>query len=126
MTATLDDILTQAKQQLAASATLADLDQIRVHYLGKKGVFTERMKELGKLSPDERREAGQAINQVRDGFQASLEERKLSLEEQALQARLVSETIDVSLAGTGTGRRRAAPGDTHPAADFQAIHQRRL
>jgi len=109
VTASLDDILTQARQQLAASATLADLDQIRVHYLGKKGVFTERMKELGRLSPEERREAGQAINLVRDGFQAALEERKLSLEEQALQARLASETLDVSLPGRGQGG-----GGLHP------------
>ena len=109
MTATLDDILTQAKQQLAASDTLAGLDQIRVHYLGKKGVFTERMKELGRLSPEERREAGQAINQVRDSFQSALEERKLWLEELALQARLVSETLDISLPGRGQGG-----GGLHP------------
>jgi len=109
VTTSLDEILTQAKQQLAASETLADLDQIRVHYLGKKGVFTERMKELGRLSPEERREAGQAINLVRDSFQSALEERKLSLEEQALQARLASETIDVTLPGRGQGG-----GGLHP------------
>jgi phenylalanyl-tRNA synthetase alpha chain len=109
VTATLDDILTQAQQQLAAAATLADLDQIRVHYLGKKGIFTERMKELGKLSPDERREAGQVINQVRDAFQTTLEQRKQALEEQALQARLASETIDVSLPGRGQ-----SGGGLHP------------
>ena len=105
----MDQILTQARQQLAAADTLAALDQIRVHYLGKKGVFTERMKALGKLSPEERREAGQVINQIRDSFQLALEERKLSLEEQALQARLASETIDVSLPGRGQGG-----GGLHP------------
>jgi len=109
VTTTLDDILTQARQQLAASETLADLDQIRVQYLGKKGVFTERMKELGRLSPEERRDAGQAINQVRDAFQSALEARKHLLEEQALQARLASEAIDVSLPGRGQ-----AGGGLHP------------
>ncbi|MFM8333761.1 MAG: phenylalanine--tRNA ligase subunit alpha [Candidatus Methylumidiphilus sp.] len=110
MTATtLDDILAQAAQQLAAAATLADLDQIRVHYLGKKGIFTDRMKELGKLSPDERREAGQAINLVRDSFQSLLETSKLDLEQQVLQARLASETLDISLPGRGQGG-----GGLHP------------
>jgi phenylalanyl-tRNA synthetase alpha chain len=105
----MDEILTQARQQLAAADTLAALDQIRVHYLGKKGVFTERMKALGQLSPEARREAGQAINQIRDSFQSAFDARKLSLEEQALQARLASETIDVSLPGRGQGG-----GGLHP------------
>ncbi len=105
----MDDILRQALQQLANVETLADLDQIRVHYLGKKGVFTERMKELGKLPPDQRREAGQAVNLVRDSFQASLENRKNSLEEQALNLRLASEAVDVSLPGRGQGG-----GGLHP------------
>ncbi|MFZ4700091.1 MAG: phenylalanine--tRNA ligase subunit alpha [Candidatus Methylumidiphilus sp.] len=105
----MDDILRQALQQLANVETLADLDQIRVHYLGKKGVFTERMKELGKLPQDQRREAGQAVNLVRDSFQASLENRKNSLEEQALNLRLASEAVDVSLPGRGQGG-----GGLHP------------
>ena len=105
----MDEILTQARQQLAAADTLAALDQIRVHYLGKKGVFTERMKALGALSPEQRREAGQAVNQIRDAFQSSLDERKSTLEDLALQARLASETLDVSLAGRGQGG-----GGLHP------------
>jgi len=105
----MDEILSQARHQLADAETLAALDQIRVHYLGKKGVFTERMKELGKLSPEARREAGQAINQVRDAFQTCLDERKSTLEYLALQARLASETIDVSLPGRGQ-----AGGGLHP------------
>jgi phenylalanyl-tRNA synthetase alpha chain len=107
----MDDILTQAQQQLAAASTLADLDQIRVHYLGKKGVFTERMKELGKLPPEQRREAGQVVNVLRDSFQTALEERKLSLEEQALHVRLASETLDVTLAGRGQ-----SGGGLHPVS----------
>ncbi len=109
MTTTLEDILTQARAQLAAAENLADLDQVRVHYLGKKGVFTERMKALGALSPDERRQAGQAINQVRDTFQSALEARRHLLEERVLEARLASETIDVSLPGRGQGG-----GGLHP------------
>jgi phenylalanyl-tRNA synthetase alpha chain len=105
----MDDILTQAQQQLAAAETLADLDHIRVHYLGKKGVFTERMKALGKLPPEQRREAGQVVNALRDGFQTTLEARKLALEDRALQVRLASETVDVTLPGRGQGG-----GGLHP------------
>jgi phenylalanyl-tRNA synthetase alpha chain len=105
----MDDILTQAQQQLAAAGTLADLDTIRVHYLGKKGVFTERMKELGKLPPEQRRDAGQVVNALRDSFQTILHARKLSLEDRALQMRLASETVDVTLTGRGQGG-----GGLHP------------
>jgi phenylalanyl-tRNA synthetase alpha chain len=105
----MDEILAQARQQLADAPTLADLDQVRVHYLGKKGLFTERMKALGRLSPDERREAGQIINQARDAFQAALEARKQDLEAQALAARLAGETLDVTLPGRGIGG-----GGLHP------------
>jgi len=109
VTAPLESILTEARQQLAAADSLAHLDQVRVQYLGKKGLFTERMKELGKLSPEERREAGQQINLARDEFQNALEERRGALEAQALQARLASETIDVTLPGRGIGG-----GGLHP------------
>ena len=105
----MDDLLGQARQQLAAAETLADLDQIRVHYLGKKGVFTEQMKALGKLPPEERREAGQVVNLARDSFQSALDEKKLGLEERALDERLASETLDVSLPGRGQGG-----GGLHP------------
>ena len=105
----MDDILQQSLQQLAEIQSLAELDLLRVHYLGKKGVFTERMKELGKLPPEQRREAGQAVNLVRDNFQAALEEKKLELESKALDERLASEAIDVSLPGRGQGG-----GGLHP------------
>ena len=107
----MDDILGQAHQQLAAAETLADLDQLRVHYLGKKGVFTEQMKALGKLPPEERREAGQVVNLARDSFQSALDEKKLSLEERVLDERLASETLDVTLPGRGQGG-----GGLHPVS----------
>ncbi|MDD5036650.1 MAG: phenylalanine--tRNA ligase subunit alpha, partial [Methylococcaceae bacterium] len=105
----LDDLLRQAQAQIAAAETLSDVDQIRVQYLGKKGVLTEHMKTLGGLSADERREAGYVINLVRDGFQSALEQRKHWLEARALEARLASETVDVSLPGRGQGG-----GGLHP------------
>lgn len=101
MTTSLDAIFLEAQKQLAEAETLAQLDQVRVQYLGKKGVFTERMKELGRLSPEERRAAGQVINRARDDFQAALEARKQSLQNRELEERLSRETVDVTLPGRG-------------------------
>lgn len=101
MSASIEEILTQALQELAHAKDLNQLDQVRVNYLGKKGVFTEQMKELGKLEPEQRRTAGQVINTVKNSFQEALDARKISLEAEQLQARLASECVDVTLPGRG-------------------------
>ena len=101
MTTTLEDILLEARKQLAEAETLTHLDQVRVQYLGKKGVFTERMKELARLAPELRREAGLVINRARDEFQAALEARKQVVQDRELEERLSRETIDVTLPGRG-------------------------
>ena len=101
MSASIEEILTQALQELAHAKDLNQLDQVRVNYLGKKGVFTEQMKELGKLEPEQRRSAGQVINTVKNSFQEALDARKVSLEAEELQARLASECVDVTLPGRG-------------------------
>ena len=100
-TTSTDDILKQALNELFTTTDLTALDTIRVHYLGKKGIFTAQMKELGALPPEERREAGQVINQAKDAFQEKLDAKKIELEQSALAARLVNERIDVTLAGRG-------------------------
>jgi len=97
----LDELLAQALQALATATDLMQLDAVRVHYLGKKGLFTEQMKELGKLDPEQRRTVGQVINQAKDRLQSELEAKKTALESAALSARLASERIDVTLAGRG-------------------------
>jgi phenylalanyl-tRNA synthetase alpha chain len=97
----LEALLTQALLALANATDLTSLDDVRVHYLGKKGVFTAQMKELGRLEPDQRREAGQVINQAKEAFQDTLDAKKIELEQAALLARLANERIDVTLAGRG-------------------------
>ncbi len=101
MSTPTDDILKQALDELATTTDLTSLDAIRVQYLGKKGIFTAQMKELGTLPPEERREAGQVINQAKDVFQENLDAKKIELEHTALAARLTNERIDVTLAGRG-------------------------
>lgn len=101
MTAPLQDILAEANQLIANAGNLTDLDSVRVQFLGKKGIFTERMKMLGALAPDERKTAGQEINSARDTFQAVLESRKGLLQQAELDARLAREALDVTLPGRG-------------------------
>ncbi|MGX2040901.1 phenylalanine--tRNA ligase subunit alpha [Methylocaldum sp. MU1018] len=101
MSTPLEELLVQAQNQVAEADTLGKLDQVRVHYLGKKGIFTERMKELGTLPPEQRREAGGWINRAKDRFVADLEARKSVLEAIELEERLKQETIDITLPGRG-------------------------
>ncbi|MGZ5008442.1 MAG: phenylalanine--tRNA ligase subunit alpha [Methylobacter sp.] len=101
MSATLEEILAQALQQLRDAKDLNQLDLVRVQYLGKKGLFTLQMKELGALDPEQRRAAGQVINQAKDQFQEQLDARKNVLEVAALEQRLASESIDVTQPGRG-------------------------
>ncbi len=101
MSATLEEILAQALDQLRDAKDLNQLDLVRVHYLGKKGLFTQKMKELGALEPEQRRAAGQVINLAKDQFQDQLEDQKELLQNDQLAARLASEGIDVTLPGRG-------------------------
>jgi phenylalanyl-tRNA synthetase alpha chain len=98
---TLEETLAQALQEIAAATDLNQLDQVRVDYLGKKGFFTLQMKELGSLDPEQRRTVGQVINTAKNEFQQQLEQKKTALETAALEQRLASESVDVTLPGRG-------------------------
>jgi len=91
----------QAREAVDKAADLKVLDEIRVHYLGKKGVLTQQLKQLGKLPPEQRPEAGQAINVAKKQVQKSIEARKLSLQNARLEQQLAAEKIDVTLPGRG-------------------------
>jgi len=105
----LSELVTTAEHAIREAPDLAALDQLRVGYLGKKGRLTERLKTLGQLPPEVRREAGAAINVAKERLQQCLEDRKTALAEVELEARLRAETIDVTQPGRGQ-----APGGLHP------------
>ena len=105
----LQQVLNQAQQAVADATDLQQLDQVRVQYLGKKGEFTAQLKALGQLPPEERKQAGQTINEAKRAFQASLEERKAELEAEKLNAQLKEQTVDVTLPGRGQ-----SAGGLHP------------
>lgn len=94
--------LTEAALAAVAKAEqLRELDDIRVQYLGKKGEISALLKTLGKLSAEERPQAGAVINEARDQVQAAIEARKQALEAAALSDKLANESIDVTLPGRG-------------------------
>jgi phenylalanyl-tRNA synthetase alpha chain len=109
MSEELETIRTRFVQAATVAQTVAELEQVRVEALGKKGAVTQRMKSLGGLDPEARKEAGQALNQVKEAIAAAIEARKLDLEEKELEARLAEERIDVTLPA-----RPAQVGRIHP------------
>ena len=97
----LQELTARAHSEIEATDSLDGLDQIRVSYLGKKGELTSLLKTLGSLPAEERKTAGQDINKAKQAVQQAIEARKSSLQQAALEARLASERIDVTLPGRG-------------------------
>ena len=95
----LEQIRQSALAALDAADTLAALEELRVKLLGKKGELTAVLKMMGKLSPEERPVMGQLANSVRAGIEAELERRKAALNAAALERKLASEAIDVTIPG---------------------------
>lgn len=94
---------------IAATETLEQLEAVRLNALGKKGLISTQLKALGGLKPDERRQAGQALNVVKEEIGVALAERQAVLKRAELADKLASEKIDVSLPARAT-----ADGRTHP------------
>jgi phenylalanyl-tRNA synthetase alpha chain len=84
-------------EQVRTAADEAQLEAVRVAALGKKGSISERMKGLGTMSPEERKDAGAALNLIKDRVAEAIASRKSGLQTAALEARLASERIDVTL-----------------------------
>jgi len=95
-----DDLDTLKQETLAALAAAPDhraWDAVRVGVLGKSGRLTGLLKELGRMSPDERKLRGAALNRVRDELGRAVEQRGQEIEAAALDARLASERVDVTM-----------------------------
>ena len=105
----LDILKTELIAQVDAAADPAALEAIRVAALGKSGQISELLKSLGKMSPEDRREKGPAINGLRDAVAERIAQRKAAMEAAELDRRLAAETIDLSL--PAPPRRK---GSVHP------------
>lgn len=105
----LVELTHQAEQSINNAQDLTELEQLRVYFLGKKGILTEQLKQLGKLPAEERPQAGQMINQAKQTVQQAIEVRREQLQQARLQAQLNAEQIDVTLPGRGL-----SSGGLHP------------
>lgn len=105
----IDKLLEQARAEIGASSDLESLDRCRVAWLGKSGTVTAQLKALGGMPPEQRRAAGQRINELKAALQALLQTRRDSLQQAQLEQELLQESIDVSLPG-----RRQFLGGIHP------------
>lgn len=95
----LKQILEESKEQLKKASSIQDAEEIRVKVLGKKGQLTEILRGMGKLSPEERKELGQAANQVRADVEKLLDETFRQLKEKAMAAKFEAEKVDVTEPG---------------------------
>ena len=109
------DKLEEAKNNGVAAASnaqnLQELDAVRVNFLGKKGEFAAFMRELGKLSAEERPQRGAIINEAKQAVIAAIEARREAIESALMAEKLKSETVDITLSG-----RRQASGNIHPVS----------
>jgi len=105
----VDTLIQEAIAAIAANDTLPALAELRVRYLGKKGLVTEQLKSLGDLPTNERREAGQRLNRAKSAISAAIDLRLSALQQAELDAKLAGQEVDVSLPGRGQ-----QPGSIHP------------
>lgn len=101
MTLPADDMIERAQTLFAEATDAAALENAKATFLGKQGEITALMKGLGKLPPDERRNQGAAINQIKRQIETLLDDRRAALAQAQLEQRLASEAIDVTLPGRG-------------------------
>jgi phenylalanyl-tRNA synthetase alpha chain len=116
---TLEQLKNQVVVDINQAVTLAALEEVRVNALGKKGHVTLLMKELGNKTPEERKTFGAELNKLKEILTKALDNRKTHLEDEVLNAKLSSETMDVSLSP-----RTWTQGKIHPISQAldQAIH----
>jgi phenylalanyl-tRNA synthetase alpha chain len=105
----LSELTRRALAAVAASADLVALDEVRVSWLGKKGLLTEQLKSLGGLPAAERPAAGAKINEAKDAVQGAIDARREVLAAADIERRLAEGRIDVTLDGRGE-----RPGGLHP------------
>jgi phenylalanyl-tRNA synthetase alpha chain len=105
----LDELEQAALQEVSGASDAAALDSVRVRYLGKKGLLTQQLKQLGKLPAEERPAAGQEINRIKQLVQEAIKTHGEALQFAALDTQLAGEKIDVTLPGRGQSK-----GGLHP------------
>mgnify|MGYP000855337187 CR=1 FL=1 len=105
----LESQVSQALVGIAGADSLEALDAQRVAVLGKSGLVTEQLKQLGKLAPEQRKAQGELVNRAKERLQEAIAARRAALEEASFARRLAGERVDVTLPGRGVDT-----GGVHP------------
>ena len=109
MSQRVDDLVSEAQSAIAAAQSLGELDAVRVRFLGRQGLITLESRTLGTLTPALRPEAGRRLNDGKRTILQAIDARRAELSEDAVQAKIRSERIDVTLPGRG-----CPSGGLHP------------
>ncbi len=112
----IEEIRSAALAEIATVTRTEDLDALRVRYLGKKGQLTAVLKKMGTLSPEERPVMGQIANEARQDLEQAIVARSAALAQEALQQRLIDESVDVTIPG-----KKLTVGHRHPM--YQALDE---
>ncbi|MDR0356894.1 MAG: phenylalanine--tRNA ligase subunit alpha, partial [Clostridiales Family XIII bacterium] len=104
-----DQLLTEAREVLESAKGEADVEAVRIRFLGKKGELTAILRSMGGLLPEERKELGMRANRVRDEIEALIDEKKRAAKAALRSERFAAEKIDVTEPG-----RRPRLGNRHP------------
>lgn len=105
----VEKILSIAIEEIEKASDIMELEKIRVKYLGKKGEFTDLLKNLGKLSKDERPKFGKIVNLGKEKLQTKIEKRKKIIKEKEIDKILEEEKIDITLSGRSNKIARLHP-----------------
>lgn len=97
----LEDLVDKIRAELGNTGQLADLEKLRVAYIGKKGVLTQQLKRIGTLPPDQRPGFGNAVNEAKKSVESLIDERRGVLSDESIFRQLRDEQIDVTLPGRG-------------------------
>lgn len=101
MNQTIESLLHQFLAELPETTSSADLENLKVKYLGKKGPITQLMKTLKEVDPEQRPQAGKAINDLKEAITRKIEEFEKDIVQKEEEAGLAREKIDVTLPGRG-------------------------
>jgi phenylalanyl-tRNA synthetase alpha chain len=114
MIAEIEALAEAALSRITAASTLDALEEIRVEVLGRKGTLADFGKLMGKLSAEERVSAGKALNSAKTSLETAFDLKKTAFEAEALNARLNSEWLDLTIPPQGL-----LPGSLHPLTQIQ-------
>lgn len=107
--ADLQEIIQQAEQEISAVESLPELEQVKARFVGKKGLITAQMKQMATLPPEEKPKFGAKVNEAKKEVFGIIEAKQNAIKTAEINAKLASETIDVTLSG-----RNSEVGGVHP------------